>query len=111
MSSNKKIAQDFICAMGAGDAEAVKSMITPDMKIVTRGHCKISVTHDHDAILNICKAFPLVTKSGIRFEILNLTAEDDRVACEADGFDGGKRHGVVSRRQRAPSNHRHFCNA
>ena len=36
--------------------------------------------------MGIADAFPKITKSGIEFKILNLTAEDDRVACEAQGF-------------------------
>ncbi len=84
---NKATATRFLQAFGAGDAAALKTLVTADIKVVTKGSADISMTHDYDTIMRLCAAFPQITSSGgIRFEFLNLTAEDDRVAVEAKGF-------------------------
>lgn len=84
-NANKENARKFLTAMGTGDAETVKSLITGDMTIVTTGTSKLSVTHDYNALLALAKGISKVTKAGIAFDFLNLTAEDDRVAVEAKG--------------------------
>ena len=84
-NTNKETAKKFLTAMGTGDADTVKSVITSDMTIVTTGTSLMSVTHDYNAILGVAGGISAVTKSGIAFTFLNLTAEDDRVAVETEG--------------------------
>jgi ketosteroid isomerase-like protein len=84
--ANKETAVRFIRAIGHGDIETIKSVVTPDMTIVTKGSCAISGTHDYAAIMMFATIFPQITTNGLDFHILTLTAEDDRVACEAEGY-------------------------
>ena len=84
--ANKAVATKFLKALGAGDAATVKSLITDDILVITPGSGKICGTRDHAVVMAIADAFPKITKAGIEFKILNLTAEGDRVACEVDGY-------------------------
>lgn len=84
-AANKETAKKFLIAMGTGDVETVKSLITDDMAIVTTGTSLISVTHDYHALLGIAKGISKISKGGIDFDFLNLTAEENRVAVETHG--------------------------
>ena len=84
-SANKEIATKFLQALGSGDVEALRSVVSNDVVAITAGYSKVSGPRDHDLILRICAAMPQITQSGIEFEILHATAEDDRVAVEVQG--------------------------
>jgi uncharacterized protein len=45
----------------------------------------MAIIQDRDQVVAFVGAVPQMTKDGIRFEVLSLTAEDDRVACESEG--------------------------
>lgn len=85
LAANKEVAKKFITAMGASDVETAKSLITDDMTIITTGTSVMSLTHDHDAVLDLIAGIANVTQSGLAFHYLNLTAEDDRVSVEMQG--------------------------
>ena len=84
-NTNKETAKRFLTAMGTGDVDTVKSVITADMIIVTTGTSLMSGTLDYNTILAIAGGISAVTKSGIAFKFLQLTAEEDRVAVETEG--------------------------
>ena len=84
--ANKTTVQKFLKALGSGDAATLKTLVTEDVMVITAGSSNVSGPRDYNVIMGIADAFPKITKSGIEFKILNLTAEDDRVACEAQGF-------------------------
>ena len=83
--ANKEAALDLLTALG-GDVVALKPLVTDDLVITTRGHAKVSGSRNYEVALATIGSFPLLTKDGIKFRILNLTAEDDRVACEVEGI-------------------------
>lgn len=83
--ANKETAKKFLSAMGTGDVDTVKSVITADMMIVTTGTSLMSGTLDYNTILAIAGGISAVTKAGIAFKFLQLTAEEDRVAVETEG--------------------------
>lgn len=83
--TNKDIARSFLDALGVGDVEAVKGLITDDIVAVCTGTSLLSGTRGYAEIVGAADIFTKITKSGLRFEILTMTAEEDRVAVEAQG--------------------------
>lgn len=84
--SNKDIAQKFLEALGGGDVETVKTLITDDMIAVCTGTSLLSGTRGSADIIGVGDVFKKITKSGLRFEILTMTSEEDRVSVEAKGY-------------------------
>ena len=82
---NKAAAAAFLQALGAGDVGALRAIVTDDVVVVTAGYSAVSGPRDHDLILRFCDAMPRIMKHGIDSEILNMTAEADRVAVEVQG--------------------------
>lgn len=85
MQSNKTIAQQFLTALGKGDAATMATLIAPDVKAVCTGTSVLSCTRNHDEILGALMMLSQVTQNGIAFTVLSMTAEDDRVSVEAEG--------------------------
>lgn len=85
LDANKAVVRKFVQALGAGDADTLKSLITPDIEAVCTGTCLLSATRGFDEIVGAAGMLKQVTQAGIAFEILQLTAEGDRVAAEIQG--------------------------
>ena len=83
---NKAIVARFIAMMSSGDTAGLIDAYTDDGRVTTMGSTLISGTFDKGQIAaaagGIFEAFP----SGITFTIQAMTAEDDRVAVEAESF-------------------------
>jgi len=74
---NKLVAREFLRCLGAGDVSALQALMTRDAVAITAGYSAISGPRDYDAIIALATALPQITKSGVVFEIRNVTAEDD----------------------------------
>lgn len=83
--TNKEIVTRFLKLLCAGNAEALKPLMTDDIEAFAMGSAQISGKRRYAEILAVANAFPLVTKSGLNPTILSLTAEGDRVAVEWEG--------------------------
>lgn len=83
---NKEIVRRFLTALGGCDRETLATLVTDDCHAVCTGSSIVSRTRGHDEILRTCDYFKRTLKEGIRFEILNMTAEEDRVSVESEGF-------------------------
>ncbi|UCV23608.1 nuclear transport factor 2 family protein [Ferribacterium limneticum] len=83
--ANKDTAKKFLDALGASEIETVKGLIADDIVAVCTGTSLLSGTRGHAEIVGAGDIFKKITKSGLRFEILSMTAEDDRVSVEAQG--------------------------
>jgi len=83
---NKQFVRDFFAALSRGDARAMHDAYAEDGYCQTMGSTLISGKYNRTQVAQIggqiLGAFP----NGIRFEIHHLTAEDDRVAVEAESF-------------------------
>ena len=83
---NKAVARQFIENMTNNNIAAIIESYDDDVKIYTMGNTLISgvvnKTQAKEFAGQVLNAFP----QGIRFVIHNLTAEDDRVAIEAESF-------------------------
>jgi ketosteroid isomerase-like protein len=83
---NKQLAREFFHALERADMAAILDAYAEDGRVHTMGNTLISGVKDKAHIRQhaggVLAAFP----KGIRYEIRNITAEEDRVAVEADGF-------------------------
>ncbi len=84
--TNKRVARQFLEALGRGDGEAVDRLLTADCVAVCTGTSIVSRTRERDEIVRTAAYFKRTMKEGVRFEILATTAEEDRVAVECEGF-------------------------
>lgn len=84
--ANKDIAGKFLKALGQGDSATVDSLLTDDCVAVCTGSSIVSRTRSRDEIVRTANYFKRTMKEGVRFEILTMTAEDDRVSVESEGF-------------------------
>jgi uncharacterized protein len=86
LERNKEITRKFFAAMSANDIDGIINAYADDVKLFTMGNTLISgeFTKEQARIgaTQILGAFP----QGIRFVIHDLTAEDDRVAVQAESF-------------------------
>jgi ketosteroid isomerase-like protein len=84
VEENKEIARDLIEALGRADKARVLDLYAEDFELWTAGTLPFSGVHSLDEaeglMDGILDAFP----DGLRFRIRSMTAEDDRVAVEAE---------------------------
>jgi ketosteroid isomerase-like protein len=83
VEKNKQAVETFFAAMNSGDVDAIVNSYHDEGYLWTKGHTLISGRYSKDQVQaaagGIYEAFP----EGIAFDILHMTAEDDRVAVEA----------------------------
>ena len=83
--ANKQVVRDFLSALGRGDVEGIAATLALEVEAVATGTSFMSGTRDRETILSTAGTLGLITKNGIDFEILSMTAEEDRVAAESKG--------------------------
>ena len=81
---NKQLAREFIAAIDRADVDAIVAAYAEDGTVTTMGNTLISGTFNRDQIQEAAKGVLTVFPQGLRFTIHHLTAEDDRVAVEAE---------------------------
>lgn len=85
LESNKTVVRQFIECLGRGDVAGIETVIAPGIKAVCTGTSVLSGSRGHADICAAAAALSQMTRNGIEFHILSMTAEDDRVSCEAEG--------------------------
>jgi ketosteroid isomerase-like protein len=84
IAENKELARRFIAAISRGDIEAISRSFADDGTVWTIGTLPISGTFSaaqvKEASHRVLDLFP----DGLEIEIKGMTAEDDRVAIEAE---------------------------
>src|SRR5262245_47909996 len=85
MEDNKAIAIRWLEAVGSGDIETFKGLVTDDVIHEVMGTSALSGTRDLDALIELAGGLFQATKDGLHFEILDVTTEDDRVAVHFEG--------------------------
>lgn len=83
---NKQFARDFFDMLNRGDIKAMLDAYAEDGCCYTMGRTLISGKFNKAQIAAAGNAIFDAFPQGIRFDIHNLTAEDDRVAVEAESF-------------------------
>ena len=85
MPDNKAVVRTFYKALGSGNAELMRTVIGDDIQAVCTGSSFMAGTRSAADILGALGLLSSLTKAGIDFKILSMTAEEDRVACETEG--------------------------
>jgi ketosteroid isomerase-like protein len=85
LERNKDTARRFLVALTGGDVATLKELCTEDLVAITPGTAGVSGVRDYDVVMASAAIFPTITKAGLTVSFLNVTAEDDRVACEVEG--------------------------
>ena len=85
MEDNKAIAIRWLEAVGSGDLETFKTLVTDDVVHEVIGTSVLSGTRTLDELLELAGGLFQATKNGLRFDIQDVTAEDDRVAVHFEG--------------------------
>jgi len=81
--SNKAIVNRFFEAMNQGDVAFIVNAYAEDGVLQTMGNTLISGTYSKDQVTQSASGIFDVFPEGIRFEILDMVAEGDKVAVEA----------------------------
>lgn len=84
LERNKQFARDFFAAISRGDSDYVINAYTEDGGVQTMGNTLISGFFDKSQIAAAAGAIFEAFPQGIQFTIKHLTAEEDRVAVEAE---------------------------
>ncbi len=84
-TTNKAIVTRFFEAMNNGDVDVIVDTYAADGRLQTMGNTLISGTFERAQIALAAGQIFEVFPSGLRFEILDMLAEDDKVAVEATG--------------------------
>jgi hypothetical protein len=84
-TENKETARRFVDALGRGDTEGVAAVLTPDATAHARGSSALSGIRNREGILATVGFLGQLAPDGIAFEVLDVTAEDNRVALSAAG--------------------------
>ena len=85
MEDNKAIAIRWLESVGSGDLETFKTLVTDDVVHEVIGTSVLSGTRTLDELLELAGGLFQATKNGLRFDIQDVTAEDDRVAVHFEG--------------------------
>lgn len=82
---HKEAVRTYIRALGTGDVDEFASVLTDDFVAIICGRSVISGPMSREDVLAFIKQVPTISPDGCNLEILSLSAEDDRVACESEG--------------------------
>ncbi|MGH9158697.1 MAG: nuclear transport factor 2 family protein [Vicinamibacteraceae bacterium] len=85
MEDNKAIAIRWLESVGSGDIEAFKALVTDDVVHEVMGTSVLSGVRTLDDLVELAEGLFQATKNGLRFDILDVTAEEDRVAVHFEG--------------------------
>lgn len=85
LEANKKIALDFIDALGNLDTERFLSFLTDDVMFETPGQFASSGVKTKAMVAKEFPPMRAIMPNGLKFTILTVTAEDDRVHVELKG--------------------------
>lgn len=94
VEANKRIAREFFEALSRGETQKVVDAYAEDGTCWTSGTTPLSGTHTREQIAAATDGVMAVFPEGLKFTIKQLTAEDDRVAIEAESY-GRHRNGRI----------------
>jgi len=84
LERNKEVARTFLDRLSAGDADGVLALYTDDFVCWTAGSLPFSGIHPRAEVGAMISGVASVFPEGLRFSVRTMTAEDDRVAVEAE---------------------------
>ena len=83
LKSNKTVCSNLLVAVGMGDVQAIADSYADDGYCETMGRTLISGRHSKEMVAAAADRILDMFPKGITFDVLNITAEDDRVTIEA----------------------------
>jgi ketosteroid isomerase-like protein len=84
ISKTREFIQSFFEAMSEGDTDAIVNAYHPEGRVETMGNTLISGSRGLDEIKSFAPAVLESFPNKLKFTIKNITAEDNRVAVEAE---------------------------
>ncbi len=81
--NNKATVRKFFAALNTGDAAAIVDAYAEDGCVQTMGNTLISGTSSRDEIASAAGAIFDVFPDGLKFDVIDMVAEGDKVAVEA----------------------------
>jgi len=84
ISRTKEFIQSFFEAMSEGDTDAIVNAYHPEGRVETMGNTLISGNRGLDEIKSFAPSVLESFPNKLKFTIKNITAEDNRVAVEAE---------------------------
>ena len=86
IEQNKELVLRFLEATSANDAKTVIACVDPDGVSVAKGTSKFTGPRRFGTnIAETIEAFKKIIPTGLRYKVLTVTAEGDRVVVEAEG--------------------------
>lgn len=85
MQDNKAVVKQFLAALGRGDVNAVRDLISEDVQAICTGTSLVSGTRDYEQLCATAGMLAAIAPAGIELEVVSMTAEEDRVSCEVQG--------------------------
>ncbi len=82
--ANKELAREFFAAINRADSDAVHDFYAEDGHLWTAGNLPFSGTYDREQIKAAMDGIMAVFPEGLEITILEMTAEGNRVAIEAE---------------------------
>ena len=86
IESNKSVVRKFLAALGSGDAATIKELISEEIEATCVGTGVMAGTRGYAEVCAAVGMLAQMTRNGIDFQILNFTAEANRVSCEVEGY-------------------------
>lgn len=86
IAENKQLARRFIDAISRGDIEAIRQAFADDGTVWTIGSLPISGTFTAAQVTEASHRVLDLFPEGLKITIKGMTAEDDRVAIEAESY-------------------------
>jgi uncharacterized protein len=94
LENNKQVARQFFEAMGGGDPSILKTILDPACTFNIPNTSCLGGSHNLQDFAKIGQMLGAACPDGVKLEVVGLTAEDDRVACQVEGSaktaDGGE---------------------
>jgi ketosteroid isomerase-like protein len=82
---NKDVAAAFFVALGSANTDALQHLMDPEIKAIAMGDSVMAGTRIFQDIMGVAGMFGILLQDGIRFDIISMTAEENRVSVEAEG--------------------------
>lgn len=83
--ANKNLFLAYMKAFGSQDIETMTAIMAPDIDVIGMGTSMVSGHRTFDVMIEGSKLMGKVSNGTIRFDVVRMTAEDDRVLGEVEG--------------------------
>lgn len=89
IESNKRLVRQYLSLLGAGKVDAIQALQADDFQWTIPQdprYSQLSGTFDKQRWETLYRGFLTNAPGGLEYRVVGMTAEEDRVACEAESF-------------------------